>query len=34
MKSFCHVSIDYEISFYLSFNDVNGYNIKESNEDK
>ena len=34
MKSFRHVSIDYEISFYLAFNDVNGYNIKESNEDK
>ena len=34
MKSFCHVNIDYENSFYLAFNDVNRYNIKESNDDK
>ena len=33
-KVYCHVNIDYENSFYLAFNDVNRYNIKESNDDK
>ena len=34
MKSFRHVNIDFENSVHLAFNDVNAYNIKESNEDK
>ena len=34
MKSFDHVNIDCENSLYLVFNNVDGYIIKENNEDK